>query len=287
MKKLKRPVRTRRQAERARGPRPRFGPGARIALALGLAALILAFAVIDPIAVGWQRTLPPAVVQPFGDITHLGLAGAILWPTGIATILCLMLSRLEILRAARATIAEIQMRLMLLFLAVAVPGLVATGLKRVVGRLRPPAFDLEGHLAFSPFSLKWIANGFPSGHATAAFATAVALGALWPQARAPLFALAGLIAASRSVLGSHYPSDAIGGAIIGALLAALVVRAFAARRRGLSVDAEGAVVPMPGPSARQLAALAGAIRDALRPGGPRQKKRAANRSARRGNRAGD
>jgi hypothetical protein len=52
-------------------------------------------------------------------------------------------------------------------------------------------------------------------------------------------------------------------------MAGLIVHAFAARRLILKVSAQGRVEPMAGPSLDRLAALAGAIRDALRRRRPR------------------
>jgi membrane-associated phospholipid phosphatase len=59
---------------------------------------------------------------------------------------------------------------------------------------------------------------FPSGHAAVAFATAVVLGLVQRHWSGWLLALAGagLIALSRVYLGCHYPSDILGGAILGA-----------------------------------------------------------------------
>jgi membrane-associated phospholipid phosphatase len=49
------------------------------------------------------------------------------------------------------------------------------------------------------------------------------------------------------VLTSHFPSDVLAGALVGAAGAWLVQQWFAARGLGFAVTAAGAVRPMPGP----------------------------------------
>lgn len=63
---------------------------------------------------------------------------------------------------------------------------------------------------------------YPSGHATAAFAVAVVIGLARQQLRwwGPALTGAALIAISRVYLGVHYPSDILGGAILGASVGA-------------------------------------------------------------------
>lgn len=65
---------------------------------------------------------------------------------------------------------------------------------------------------------------FPSGHSSAAFATAwVMFRRLPKKAGIPALVYAFLIAFSRLYVGVHYPSDVIGGIVLGILYAAAAV----------------------------------------------------------------
>lgn len=106
------------------------------------------------------------------------------------------------------------------YLVAGAVGPLAIGLnyviKRGVGRERPL---IEDHppLAKAPTKLS-----FPSAHATSSVAAATALGRVQPRARPYLFGLAAAICVGRPYLGMHYPSDVVGGALLGALVGSLV-----------------------------------------------------------------
>lgn len=57
---------------------------------------------------------------------------------------------------------------------------------------------------------------FPSNHALNNFAAATFISRLFPNYKWVVFIVAALIAISRVYLGIHYPSDILGGALIGA-----------------------------------------------------------------------
>jgi membrane-associated phospholipid phosphatase len=85
------------------------------------------------------------------------------------------------------------------------------GVKLLVRRRRPM---LEGlpPLGGAPSSLS-----FPSAHTTSSFAVATAMTRIDPVA-ALLFALAVAISVGRPYLGMHYPSDVLGGVVLGVVL---------------------------------------------------------------------
>jgi undecaprenyl-diphosphatase len=82
-------------------------------------------------------------------------------------------------------------------------------IKVAVGRQRPLIEDHPA-LAKAPTKLS-----FPSAHATSSVAAATALGRVEPRARPYLFGLATAICIGRPYLGMHYPSDVLGGAVLG------------------------------------------------------------------------
>lgn len=97
-------------------------------------------------------------------------------------------------------------------------GIAVNMLKAAFERPRiPHAGDFVTRLLNDPsfFDFTGRFNSFPSGHTAASFAFAYALGARYPRLKAPLYAVASLIALSRVYLGSHYPTDVVAGAILG------------------------------------------------------------------------
>ncbi len=94
-----------------------------------------------------------------------------------------------------------------------ISALVALGVGQVIGvlvhRARPYAYAL--HVLVAPTADK----SFPSDHATLAFAIAMLLWYYHRKLSIGLFALAVLIGFSRIYVGVHYPTDVIGGAILG------------------------------------------------------------------------
>lgn len=199
---------------------------------------------------------PLWLVLFFDAITDFGRSGWILVPAGIAILVLAALVSPALDRISRGVAAALVVRLGFVFVAVGLPGLIGTIVKRWIGRVRPSEL---GPLAYEPFSWRSEWASMPSGHTITAFSALVAIGLVWPRLRPLLWVYALVIAASRIVLTAHYPSDVIAGAAFGALGALLVRDWFAARRLGFHVAPDGRVRTRPVPSWARVRRLAAAL----------------------------
>ena len=100
-----------------------------------------------------------------------------------------------------------------------ITALVVNGLKHLIGRPRPK-FMHSGDWQFTP-SLTSGLDSFPSGHAAATFAVATVLARRFPAFGPIVLGVALFVALSRVLRGSHFPTDVVGGAILGALSGSL------------------------------------------------------------------
>ncbi len=231
----------------------RLAIAAGVAVAIFLAVMFL----IDAAAVNGVGHLPSWIVWSFDQITDFGKSGWFLWPLGI---LFLGLAALPVLpRVPQLVLAAVMVRVGFLFVAIGVPSLFDTIIKRMIGRARPLVTGIADPFVFSPF--KWTAEyaSLPSGHATTAFAALVAFGTLWPRGRTVFWIYALLIAASRVAVTAHYPSDVLAGAAVGVVGALMVRRWFALRGLGFSITPDGGLHQKPGPSLRRIKAVARAL----------------------------
>jgi membrane-associated phospholipid phosphatase len=223
---------------------------------LAICALALSMLFLDAPAREFAASLPPWLVDDAYEITDFGRSGWILVPVGSLIVLVALIASPALDYMSRALLAMVVVRLGYVFVAVGLPGLVSTVVKRWIGRVRPSD---AGPFAYEPFSWRPDYASFPSGHATTAFAALVAFGVIFPRIRPVLWVYALLIAATRVAVSAHYPSDVIAGAAFGAFGAVLVRDWFAARRLGFFVGPDGAVHTMAGPSPRRIKRVARAL----------------------------
>ena len=197
---------------------------------LALSLIFISMILVDPFMLERARALPPGIRSFFRAITDIGKSNWMLIPTGAAIALALVLRKRHIGFRNSAAYGLIASTIGFVFVSIGGAGLIANLAKNIIGRARPRLFDTMGPLEFKLFAFDSHHAALPSGHATNIFAFATVIGMLWPRGRVLLYTLAAWIAASRVLIGEHYVTDVVLGAILGTAFPYFVRDRFAARR---------------------------------------------------------
>jgi membrane-associated phospholipid phosphatase len=197
---------------------------------LALSLILLSLLLVDPFVLERAKALPLDVQAFFRSITDIGRVNWMLIPAGGALALALVLRRRAAGFRNAAGYGLIASTLGFAFVSIGGASLIANLAKGIIGRARPLLFDTEGGLEFKLFAFSPDYASLPSGHAVNIFAFATVIAILWSKARVLLYTLAAWIAASRVLIGEHYVTDVVVGAILGTAFPYLVRDRFAARR---------------------------------------------------------
>jgi membrane-associated phospholipid phosphatase len=214
-------------------PKPAGAP----LLPLWLAFAVLAFALLDSVSLAFDAPearaaaqLDPRVIGFFDVVTQAGKSGWLFALSILTLAYALYRHAQEKNGRLRARFGLLASQALYFLTVQAVSGILSQIVKHLVGRARPKLIDTLGARHFDLFSAKAVLASFPSGHTTTVFAAAAALSFFMPRRALLFFALALPVAASRLIIGAHYPSDVFGGAILGLGSALAVARVFARRK---------------------------------------------------------
>jgi len=127
------------------------------------------------------------------------------------------------------------MKYLFLVITISASGIVNSIVKWIAGRNRPVNLFNYDFYGFTFFKVIHESTSFPSGHSLTAFSLAVAFTILYPRAGFAVFPVALVIAASRVILTSHFISDVIAGAVLGAVCTLTVKYCFDRFKIDLSV----------------------------------------------------
>ncbi len=190
-----------------------------------VAACITSYEIFDVRAALFCASLGPGTKEIFNFLTRFGISTPYLVATFAGFIYFRFLRRNQLLANAAA----------FLFLAVAVSGLANDLIKVVVGRSRPGLLLSKGFYGFRPFTVKYIYNSFPSGHANTIGSLCYGVYLVGGRFQYALLIFALAVLASRVVVGAHFPSDVLFGAYLGVVVTGLLADSFEKRGPGIKL----------------------------------------------------
>lgn len=211
-----------------------------LAAFLGVVVLLVGLA-FDRVAVERSRTVPGVVDGFFGFISEMGKSQWELFPAGILVLILLAGCWTIVPPMVRVFWAQFGAFAFFLFASIGGAGIFVNIVKQFIGRGRPMTFELFGPFTLEPFRFVYDFQSFPSGHSATGGAL-IAFGFLvlrrW-RLGLLLFGLA--IAASRVVVGAHYPSDILAGLLVGYTFSIWLAYRFARYGWAFSLDPAGII----------------------------------------------
>jgi undecaprenyl-diphosphatase len=238
-------------SRKPRAKAPPIGVGALIGFVAVVAVIVASMFLLDAPASEWARQLPRWVAATGDEISNFALGSRFSYPLGFFILLLAAVTRPSLPLSTRGVLEIFAARAGFLFIAIGLPGLFDTVVKRLIGRARPYVGAHDDPFAYMPFIWRPDYASMPSGHSTTAAAAAIAIGAIWPQVRPIVWLYALIIMSARVLMNVHHPSDVIAGALVGTVGALIVRRWFAMRRL---VFSPRDLRPFPGPSWRRIKA---------------------------------
>ncbi len=211
----------------------------------GLFLVLFALWWVDAPLSRLAHALPEPVIAFFEWLTDFGESGWILYPALAFWLVCTVLARVGNKWTARLALKQMAATFGFIFLGVGLPGLASNLLKSLIGRARPELMDTVGSFAFQPIVNSASYESFPSGHSTTAMAFCLVVSFLSPRTFPVMLIFSVGIVLSRVIVGAHYPTDALSGAILGTLGAYWIRNIFASRRWAFRREADGHIRPRP------------------------------------------
>jgi lipid A 4'-phosphatase len=148
----------------------------------------------------------------FVDITRLGSSS---WYFAISVIgfgVVYLNNRLEFIKIEKQK--NISNFFVSSFFYILVVGVVTQVLKHIVGRPRPNHTNFEDSFGFNFFTFDSNFHSFPSGHSSTIFIICFILVATFPKLKYFFYLLASVISLSRVVVGAHFFTDIVAGAVL-------------------------------------------------------------------------
>ena len=203
-----------------------FGNAVIGGLAFALALVFIGGAIDAPMA-KIARGIDPQTARLLSDFASLGSANVLLPLAAAWGLVAGLFALTRRSRRQRAAFFLLAQRAGFVCLAIIVSVAAVQGLKFALGRTQPNMLAEYGAFHFALFSQGSVAASFPSGHATTAFACAAAFALFAPRWGVVFFLCALAVAIARVAVGAHYPSDVLGGMVLGVALTFGLARLFA------------------------------------------------------------
>ena len=148
----------------------------------------------------------------FKDITELGNSS---WYFGVSIfffIIFYLLKKINIVSVKNLDKKKNFFLFSIIYLSVV--GIITQILKHIIGRPRPNHTDFENFFDFNFFNLDSNFHSFPSGHSSTIFIVCLILCKVLPKIRLYFIFLAMIVAISRVVVGAHFFTDVVAGALL-------------------------------------------------------------------------